>query len=177
MTEIKTQRRYWAYEDLTLDLEEILRETEDEDASRVAPYLSDVSAKYDETGGLDIRFASPDGVRFLADVYAIDANPFDDFDEDEDEEPEEEDGGEEVVEVDEEEEEFDDAPYSWMVEIAREGEPALVDYEGVYHQPPSGEPIRFQDMMPVLAAIAEAVYAESDQDHGSPHSVVGDRLF
>jgi len=183
MEQIRAQRRYWAYEEITLNMKDVLREFDDEPALRAAPYLSDLRAQYSEEGGLEITFSAPDGARYVADVYAVAPSPFEEYpDEDEeDDEGDEEvgngDAEEEIGESEEEDEDEDEAPYRWMVEIHREGQAALADYDAALHHPPQGEPIRLGDTMGVLVAIAEAVYAESDQDHGSPHSVVGDDYF
>ncbi|HZO91548.1 MAG TPA: hypothetical protein VFB38_24715 [Chthonomonadaceae bacterium] len=144
MTLIQAQRRYWAYEDMTLQLEDVLQDLDDPDAQRAAPYLTAIQAEYEPTGSLLIHFASPDGLRYRGRVYAVP--------------PDEE----------------DVSAYNWIVEIEpdAEGEPTVVDYEETFYQPPNGPPIRFQDLMGALVAIAEAVYAESDVDYGSPNSVM-----
>ncbi|HZT40662.1 MAG TPA: hypothetical protein VFA07_00665 [Chthonomonadaceae bacterium] len=184
MAKIEAQRRYWAYEDITMDMDEVLKEFDDEEARRAAPYLSDVHVQYCEEGGLEIGFSAPDGTRYQADVYAVSPSPFalfPDWEETNGEaegEANEETADEGAEEEDDEEDEDDEeAPYSWMVEIHREGQAPLADYDAPFYQPPKGEPIRIGDTMGVLVAIAEAVYAESDQDHGSPHSILGDDYF
>lgn len=181
MAKIQAQRRYWAYEDISLDMDEVMQEFDDAEARRASPYLSDIRVQYCEEGGLEIGFSAPDGTRYQADVYAVSPSPFEflpDWEEphggEEAEAPENEDA-EEVEDEDEEDDE--EAPYSWMVEIHRDGQAPLADYDAPFHQPPRGEPVRLGDTMGVLVAIAEAVYAESDQDHGSPHSILGDDYF
>jgi hypothetical protein len=180
MAKIAAQKRYWAYEDITLDMEDVLQEFNDPEALRAAPHLSDIRARYCEEGGLEIDFSAPDGTRYQADVYAVAPSPFtlfpewEETGEPEDAETETEGAEEDEDAEDEEDEDDEEAPYSWMVEIHREGQAPLADYDATFYQPPKGEPVRIGDTMGVLVAIAEAVYAQSDQDHGSPHSVVGD---
>ena len=168
MAQIQAQRRYWAYEPTTLDVDEVMQSTPDEMAHKVAPFLSNVRAEFAEEGGLQIYFQSPENEKYVAHCYAVipDTDDLDDEEEEEESQADDED----------DEDEFDDEDhdYAWMVEIYPEKneDAELVDYEAIYHWPQDQQPIRFQYVIPALATIAESVYALSDVDQGSPSSPV-----